>query len=149
MAGLGAFDTFTKVINGDGTAPTLKNLASGGTKLGSEVDNATDKKQAADFVLKVRGASAFAANAPVQLYLVPATDGTNYEDGSDSVTPPPSQLVGTFAVRAVATQQRIAIRGVLLSPGKFKPLIRNGTAVGFTNTDNENELYIRKYNLQE
>ena len=81
------------VINGADVAPTLKNLTSGSTKLGSEVDGETNLVVYADFELQVRFQVAPTAGRPVELYIVHALDGTNYEDGSDSVTPAGTNLV--------------------------------------------------------
>lgn len=141
-----ALGTFTTIINGDATAPTLKNLASTSSKLGSEVDNATSHNRYADFDLYCRFQSSPSANGYCELYLVQAVDSTNYADGSDSVAPAITTLVGTFPVRAVTTQQRVALRHVLLPNTKFKPIIINQSGQAMTNTDNENILSIRTYN---
>lgn len=135
------------IINGDTTAPTLKALASAGTKLGSEQDGATNLVTFATFELQVRFTVAPTAGRPVELYIVPAVDGTNYADGSDTVTPSATCLVGSFLARAVTTQQRISLSGVLVPPFKWKPLIRNNAGQNFTNTDNENVLRMRTYTL--
>lgn len=140
---LGSVLTF---INGDNTAPTLKNLASLGQKLGNEVDNSTDRNQYADFELQVRGVSAFTIGDYAELYLIQCLDGTNYSDGSDSVSPPPSTLVGIFPFQAVSTAQRLVLKHVFLPATKFKPLIINKGAQALTNTDNENLLRLRTYN---
>jgi len=138
--------TFTTIINGDASAPTLKNLSNNSNKLGSEVDNATSHNRYADFDLSCRFQSAPVANGYCELYLVQAVDGTNYADGSDSVSPAINTLVGVFPVRAVATQQKVALRHILLPNSKFKPLLVNLSGFGMTNTDNENVLSIRTYN---
>jgi len=140
--------TYTTAIAGAGVAPTLKALASNGRKLGSAIDTASGGKrdQYADFDLQVRGASAFTAGALIELYLIPAVDGTNYTDGDDSTDPPATTFVGAFPVRAVTTQQRIALTRVPLPNTPFKPLIYNKAGQAFTNTDNENVLSYRTYN---
>jgi hypothetical protein len=142
---LSAYGTFTAVILGADVAPTLKNLASDGMKLGEEVDNSTNRNLYADFVLLTKFQDVPVAGGHVALYLIPAVDGTNYADGSDSVAPPASAWVGNFPVRAVDTAQRVALRGVLLPPGKFKPLAINKSGQAMTNTDAENTLSIRTY----
>jgi len=142
-----ALGTFTTAIAGAGVAPTLKALANAAQKLGAEIDNATATRNVlADWVLDVRGASAFTAGTWVELYFVQSVDGTNYADGDDSVAPAASALVGTFPLRAVSTQQRLALRGIELPPTKFKPLVINRGGQAFTNTDNENVLSYRPYN---
>lgn len=134
------------VINGDGSAPTLKNLASAGQKLGNVVDNATDKNRWAAFDLYCRFASSPSVGGYVALYLVPSVDGTDYGDGDDSVAPPTTYLAGVFPVRAVSTQQRVELHSVSIPPFKFKPLVINSSGQAMTNTDNENVLKIRTYN---
>jgi hypothetical protein len=143
-----AQNAISTVINGDASAPTLKNLANNGQKVGSEVDNslAANRDQYGDFELLVRGASAFSSGGYVELYLIQPVDGMNYQDGDDSVAPPASALVGVFPLRAVNTQQRLALRGLLLPAGKFKPLVINKGGQAFTNTDNENVLKLRTFN---
>lgn len=141
-----AYGTFTTIIAGADVAPTLKGLSSGGFKIGSAIDNSSSLNMLADFDLQVRFASAPAAGGFVLLYLVPAVDGTNYADGSDSIEPSSALLVGAFPVRATGDQQRVVLRAVLLPPGLFKPLIKNGGSTAFTSTDNENVLSIRTYN---
>ncbi len=140
-------DAITTIILGAGVAPTLKALASGGRKLGSEQDGATNLQVFADFELQVRGAVAFTLNKPIELYILPSLDGTNYPDGDDSTAPPQTAYVGAFIVRAVATQQRIHLGGVRVPPFKWKPLLINNGGQAFTNTDNENLLRMRTYAL--
>jgi len=141
-----ALGTFTTIINGNSSAPTLKNLSNTAQKLGIEVDNATDHNRFGDFDLYCRFQSAPSTNGFCELYLVQAVDGTNYADGSDSVDPAIGVLVGIFSVRAVTTQQRVAIRHVLLPNTKFKAIVKNQSGQAMTNTDDENILSIRTYN---
>lgn len=136
----------TLIINGDATTPTLKALASAGQKCGNEIDNTTALYMNIDWELYVRGASAFTAGTTVDLYLVPAIDGTNYTDGADDSTAPPSSTYHcSFPLRAVSTQQRISVTGRMIGPGKYKPVVINNGGQAFTNTDNENILYYRTY----
>jgi hypothetical protein len=146
-----ALGTFTLAIRGDGTAPTLKNLASGANKIGAEIDltGSSDRQLSAVWQLRVRGASAFIAGEVVELYLVPSPDGTNYADGGDSVDPQKALLAFVFETRAVSTQLVQASRPLVLPPVKFKPLIKNATARGFTNTDDENQLHYRPYSVED
>ena len=141
-----ALGTYTALILGADVAPTLKNLANNGQKLGTEVDNSTDRNQYGEFELMCRGAAAFTAGTSVELYLIQAVGGTAYADGDDSIAPPLTALVGVFPLRAVTTQQRIAMSHILLPPTKFKPLVINKGGQAFTNTDAENLLYFRSYN---
>lgn len=143
-----ALGTYTTGIAGAGVAPTLKNLASGGQKLGSEIDltGANDRNIIADFDLQVRFASAPTAGGYVELYAIQDVKGDgSYQDGDDTVVPPLTARIGTFPIRAVSTQQRVALRGVIVPATKWKPLIINSASTAFTNTDNENVLSYRVY----
>src|SRR5262245_30925039 len=119
--------SYTTAISGGASSPTLKNLAAGSQKIGNAIDNqaAGARDLLADFDLKVRFTSSPTAGSYVELYFILAVDGTNYQDGDDTVAPPLSSFVGVFEVRAVTTQQRIALREIVLPPNKFKALIKN------------------------
>lgn len=140
-----ALGTYTTAIAGAGVAPTLKNLANGGQKIGNEIDNTSARDQYADWDLYCRFASSPSAGGSCDLYFIQAVDGTNYQDGDDSVAPPVTAYVGSFPVRAVTTQQRVDLRQVMLPATKFKPLLINNSGQAMTNTDNENILSYRPY----
>ena len=141
-----AYGTYTTDIAGADVAPTLKNLANNGQKIGNEIDNSTNRNIYADWDLLCRFQTAPAAGAYVALYLIPAVDGTNYGDGSDSVAPAVTMWVGNFPVRAVNTAIRVSLRQILMPPGKFKPLVVNKGGYAMTNTDAENVLSYRTFN---
>lgn len=134
-----------KIINGNASTPTAKNLANGGLKTGNEIDNTSGRHRYISFRLRCRGASAFTAGGYVALFLPTALDGTNYEDGTDdAITPSSNSCVRTFPLRAVSTQQVIDFVNILTpGPVKFKPVILNAGGQAFTNTDDENELWYR------
>lgn len=142
-----ALGTFTTLIAGASSSPTLKNLASGSRILGNEVDptGSSDRYLYCDLDLLVRFGSAPASGAYVEVYFVRAVDGTNYEDGDASIAPPTTALVARIPVRAVTTQQRIAQARIVLPSCKFKPLFANMAGQNMTNTDNENVLSYRVY----
>ena len=139
-----ALGSYTTIIAGADVAPTLKNLASAGKKLGNEIDN-TGGNLYADFDLLCRFAAAASAGGYVALYFIQAVDGTNYADGGDAVVPPATSMAGMFPVRAVDTAQRVALAHILLPATKFKPLILNSGGQAFTNTSDENVLSYRTY----
>jgi hypothetical protein len=143
-----AYGTFTTAIAGASSAPTLKNLAAAGQKIGNAIDNTSAKNVVLDWRLNVRFASSPAAGAYVELYLILALDSSVYADGDDTVAPPRSALVGTFPCRLVSTAQVIDLPRIVVPPGLFKPLIINKGSTGFTNTDNENVLSYVAYELQ-
>lgn len=129
-------------FNDGGVLPTLKALASAALIISTEYDNTANLYQFMNFELYVRGAVAFTSGSTVDYWIIPSVDGTNYGDGSASVTParPPD---GYFAVRAVTTQQRTAPLGnnpVMVPNCKFKILIRNSGGQAFTNVNGENTL---------
>jgi len=140
-----ALDTYTTAIAGAGVAPTLKNLANAAQKIGNEIDATASRHILADWDLQCRFQSAPVAGGYVELYHIPAIDGTNYGDGDDSVAPPRSCWVGNFPVRAVTTQQRVPLPKVQQPATKFKPLVINKSGFAMTNTDNENILSFRAY----
>ena len=146
-----ALGTFTTAIDGSTTTPTLKNLANNGRKIGNAIDltGSSDRDLGAFFELLVRSASAPAANAPVELYLICSPDGTNYERGDDSTDPASTALIHVFPLAAVSTGYRLSSgpRPIILPACKFKPFIYNKSGQAFTNTDAENILSIRVVSL--
>ena len=85
------------------------------------------------------------ANTAVSVWFLREIDGTNYEDGSSTVTPTRNPDV-VFGVRATTNPQRI-IKTCLLPPGNFKPLVRNeGTGQAFASSGNT--VKIRPVTLQ-
>lgn len=67
------------------------------------------------------------ASKTVDLYLVPATDGTNYED-VDTVTPffPPNTYRGSFVmITSATTVRRMVIEGVPLQPMIYNAYLVN------------------------
>lgn len=135
------------VIPGDATNG-LRNLANGARKLGTEYDNTPASKgyQLADLELHAVMATSPAAGAVVEVYLVCAPDGTNYEAGDSSTTPAkaPDAII---PLRAATSQPRIVVRSVPLPPWKFKALLVNTAGVAFANTnDTDSLLKLYPYN---
>lgn len=85
------------------------------------------------------------ANTSVSVWFLREIDGTNYEDGSASVTPARNPDV-VIPIRATTNAQRI-IKQCVLPSGDFKPLVRNdGTGQAFASSGNT--LKIRPITLQ-
>ena len=124
----------------------LNSLADSARALGGEIDNLAGRDQYADFELAVTYGTAPSATGYVALYLVPALDDTDYADGSSSVAPQSALWVGHFQLRATTSAQRLHLRGVLLPPLKFKPLIEN--KAGQAMASSGNALRYRAYNDQ-
>jgi hypothetical protein len=83
----------------------------------------------------------------IDLYLVRAADGTNYEDGDASIRPGADSFAGCFQVRAVTTAQRMVIRDVPMPPGLYKAVIHNN-GTGQTFAASGNTLKVRTHNRQ-
>lgn len=82
------------------------------------------------------------ANFCILVWLLREIDGTNYEDGSASVTPTRNPDL-IFPVRPVTTAQRI-IQVCDLPPGSFKTLVRND-ATGQAIAGSGNTLKLRPF----
>jgi hypothetical protein len=82
-----------------------------------------DQYAAIDFQFISTGA--FATGDRFDGYFLFAADGTNFEDGSSSITPARAADF-IIPVRAVTnTSQRVTIRNVILPPGTFNTLLIN------------------------
>ena len=136
--------TFTTLIAGAASAPTLKNLANNGQKLGNAVTG--NRHRYCALSLLCRFQSSPSTGATVEVYFIPAIDDTNYGDGDDSVAPPATYRAAVLPVRAISTAQRVDDPFVMLPPFSFKPLVINKSGQAMTNTDNENVLSYRSYN---
>lgn len=117
----------------------LNSLGSGSTSnAGSAFDNTIgqtgDGYVLCDVELVVTHASSPAAGGAHQVWFLQSQDGTNYDDGSSSVTPPraPDLVIN---VRAVSTAQRITKRA-LLPAGKFKAIQRNDASTALASSGN-------------
>src|ERR1700682_538184 len=111
----------------------LDNLAAGaGSGLGAQYDNSDVANQFlfGMFQLDVTFGSAPTADTVVSLFLVPATDGTNYNDGGTSVQPQ-NFAICSFNMRNVNTQQLLSVWDVVIPPTKFKLMAYNGTNQNF------------------
>ena len=104
--------------------------------LGTEYDNATGLYVEGLFELLVTFGTGPTAGETVDLYLVPASDGTNYADGSSSVVSD-NHFIGSFVVRSVTSAQRIVLREIVkLPPLKFKVHVKNNTSQSMASSGN-------------
>lgn len=120
------------------TGANLNGLANASLFLGSAYDNTQGASGDGYRYAQVEGLFDLVGTVAIYttfvLWFVPASDGTNYADGSSSVTParPPDVA---FVLRGVtgAHSQRVVGLGkgsdqrVELPPGLWKPLIRNSS----------------------
>lgn len=108
---------------------------------GAEIDNSVNLDEQCDIVLLFTLAATPTAGDPIKVYILYAMDGTNYEDGipttndgahDDGYAANPSAQVASIGTLAVATAQKMTLRGIGLRPYKFKLMIYNGTTKSCT-----------------
>lgn len=116
----------------------LNSLASGSGIRGAEYDNATNLYLFGLFELNIDFVSAPTAGTAVELYLIPAPDGTNYDDSTEGASEyaPSSCYAGAFPMQASTAAQKIPLglgmRGLIpLPPCKFKPFLINNSGQAF------------------
>lgn len=120
----------------------LNALASAGrSAAGAEVDNGTNLDMFGVLELAVTFGTAPSAGAYVEIYMVTAPDGANYEDGSNTVDPGTHKLIDRIPVRAVTTAQRLSGRLIPLLPEKTKFLLYNGSGQAFPASGSTLTLY--------
>lgn len=112
----------------------LNSLANGSAALGAEFDNATNLWPFLDVLeLNVTFGSNPTAGNTIDIYLVPAPDGTNYDD-NQSIS---SMYIGGFPLRATTSAQKVALLPGLaqvkfvLPPLKVKLRAVNNSGVAF------------------
>lgn len=120
----------------------LNALANAGrSAAGTEVDNGANLDMYGVLELSVTFGTAPSAGGYVEIYMVTAPDGTNYEDGSNTVDPGTHKLVDRIPVRAVTTAQRLSGRLIPLLPEKTKFLLYNGSGQAFPASGSTLTLY--------
>lgn len=117
MAGLITWNAGSPVVMLSTELNALANNTA--STLGTAFDNSSGKYFFGAFQLAVTFTSAPSVDTTVDLYLVPAIDGTNYGDGGVGVTPQ-NHIEASFVMRAVTSLQRIVIRDITLPPCPFK-----------------------------
>ena len=117
----------------------LDGLANDANKLGAAIDftaSGTDRKMYLDVEVYLASADLSAQTNPaINIWLLARTDGTNFEDGSDTVDPArmPNKVV---ALREVNGAQRVFARFLLTTPDQGKLLIENKTGAALAVTGN-------------
>jgi hypothetical protein len=97
---------------------------------GSEIDNTTNKDKYASIQLATQFASAPTVNRAINVHILYALDGTNYEDGEI----PKKVPVAIFPVRAQTAIQRNTRVNIPIAPFKFKVHVHNDTDQSTTQT---------------
>ena len=125
----------------------MNNLADEGNAVSSEIDNTSNLYLFCDVELYTDSMGyAPVAGAVIELYLIEALDGTNYEDGDASIDPPATNLVGVFNMRSSTLAQRHTLRQIPIPPLKHKFVVINKT--GQTLASSGNILRVLPYRYQ-
>jgi len=135
-----AYDTIVSYLTTE-----LNTLANNANKLGVAINFAasgSDRKIYMDVELYLGSVDLSAQTNPaIYIWLLPRTDGTNFEDGSDSVDPmrAPDKIV---ALREFSGVQRVFARFLLTTPDQGKLLIENKTGAALAGTLNTVKYYL-------
>lgn len=115
--------TSTGVYTALVTSSQLSGLSTVQGAIGSAVTGNTFQYALVELQHNTTGA--LSAGDYFSVYFLSAADGTNYEDGSTTITPARSPNV-IVPLRGITNgSQRVTIANVVLPPGAFKPLIFN------------------------
>jgi hypothetical protein len=122
----------------------LNSLGSGSTSAaGSALDNSTTLDLFTDLTLTLAAQGAARnASATVAVYIIQATDGTNYDD----VVAACSEPVATFTFDAATTARQVTRRNIDIPPGLFKFYAVNNTGQALAASGNL--LEYRNHNLE-
>ena len=113
----------------------LNSLANNANSVvGPAYDNSANRDRYAVAVLNLAAITAPADGATVELFAMPALDGTNYMDGGGAADPSGFTYLGTFILRPVATAQVVLSQRFELLPCVMKFLLRNMTGQTFLST---------------
>lgn len=138
-----------------GTADDLSNsnafaVADGTAVLSPEVDNSTDLKMFGDLEVSLDATvTSVGADARIEVYMIPAYDGTNYPTPGTTTTFTATQYVGAIsAVEVLGTPgatpfQQGTLRKIELPPCKFKLITLN--ELGVTMVGRTVTLKLRRY----
>ena len=125
----------------------LNSLANGSLAISGAMgsDATTAAALYADFELAL--ASLNPTGTPViELYLLRAADGSNYEDPNSGAQPSLTAFVGSFSVTTGSAAKRAVLPDIWIPPGLWKAVVKNGTGVSFASSGST--LKYRPYNLQ-
>lgn len=136
----GAYDTIASYLTTE-----LNSLANDANVLGAAIDftaAGVDRKQYMDIEVYLASVDWSTQTGPaVYIWLLPRTDGTNFEDGAAAVDPAraPDKVV---AMRTVNGAQRLFTRFLLTTPDQGKLLIGNRSGVALASSGNTVKHYI-------
>lgn len=120
----------------------LDALANGSrTAASSALANGTNKDRFGVAELTVDFVSAPTDYATCDLYGIPAYDGTNYADGSNSVRPSEEHYLASFQMLATASPQRLMTRPFELISCNMKFILVNKSGQAFPASGSIVKLY--------
>lgn len=126
----------------------LDSLANGSRAISSAIANGTEKDLYGDLELSIKYGTAPSAGTKVaEVYLLPTVDGTNYPEGSTSLTPQKALLIATFESRnpSTSTFEKLVIWGVTIPARGFKLLLVNTSGQSLASSGNT--LKIKRYKM--
>jgi hypothetical protein len=105
------------------------------------LDNTSNKHFHAGCELELASVDLSAQTNPsVELYLIPAMDGTNYVDAgthsSSADLPPATLFVGNFSVQETTPKHRASVEMITIGPYKYIQAIINKTGAAFAASSN-------------
>lgn len=123
----------------------LNSLADNANKLGAAINFAaegSDRKIYMDIEVYLASVDLSGQTAPaIYLWLLGRTDGTNFEDGGDSVDPA-RQPDAIIPLRVVSGAQRVFARRILTTPDQGKILIENQAGAALAASGNTVKYYL-------
>jgi hypothetical protein len=113
----------------------LNALADNARAITAAIDNETNKHRFASFELNLAAqGSARSSGAYVALYIVTSVDGSSFQYGDGSTSPPANSLVATMPLDA-ATNARVQNANLIpLPPLQLKVIAENRTGQAFAAT---------------
>jgi hypothetical protein len=112
----------------------LNSLANGSNcTASSALDNTSDLHLYHDLTLTLGTQTARSAGAFVAVFIVPAIDGSNYDDTNEVTASPP---VAIFSLDAATTARQCSQFNVPVPPALFKYFVRNATGQAFASSGN-------------
>jgi hypothetical protein len=135
----GAYDSIVSYLTTE-----LNSLADDANVLGAAIDftaAGVDRKQYMDVEIYLASVDWSAQTNPcIYLWLLPRTDGTNFEDGAAGTNPArtPDKIV---SMRAVSGAQRIVARLLVTTPDQGKLLVGNRSGAALAASGNTVKYY--------
>lgn len=115
----------------------------------SEYANATsgNRYTHATFQLLVEFVSAPTSGKTVDLYILPAIDGSTYPEGGTGVSPSGTHYAGSFIVRNSDADQYLVLTNVPLPPTDFKVLLVNNAGQNMESSGNVLSMIVYGYEI--